>query len=158
LSFGLFYPTVPVAVGGLAFAAAFADLGGTRDGGWTASRIVSLVGAVAAILAITLVPTPGPNELQLVPIVDLFGLQPSITGTDVVAETIGNAILFAPLGASMRRLGLSLRSAALIGLVFSSSIELTQLAVPGRTTSTDDVIFNTLGAVLGYAAISLRNL
>ncbi len=35
------------------------------------------------------------------------------------------------------------------GFILSLTIELTQLAIPSRATDVDDLIFNTLGAILG---------
>ena len=38
----------------------------------------------------------------------------------------------------------------------SAAIEITQLFIPGRTTSSDDVLCNTLGAVVGLLLVSSR--
>ena len=59
-------------------------------------------------------------------------------------------MLFAPLGAVLRARGVELGQATARGLALSFAIELAQLGIPGRTTSVDDVLLNTLGAVLGY--------
>lgn len=40
---------------------------------------------------------------------------------------------------------------ALVALLISTAIELTQLAVPDRSADIDDVIINVLGALLGFA-------
>ena len=63
---------------------------------------------------------------------------------------IGNVVLFAPLGAVLRARGAELGQATVRGLALSLAIELTQLGIPGRTTSVDDVLLNTLGVVVGY--------
>jgi glycopeptide antibiotics resistance protein len=50
----------------------------------------------------------------------------------------------------LRSFGWSLRRTVLIGFVLSLGIELLQLAIPGRTTATADVLSNTLGAATGW--------
>lgn len=70
-------------------------------------------------------------------------------------DVVGNVLLFLPLGltfaaASTRpgrwgRLGAATLSAMLLSL----SIEVLQLAMPSRASDVDDVLFNTLGALLG---------
>jgi VanZ family protein len=45
-----------------------------------------------------------------------------------------------------------LRVAVFAGLGLSLSVEVIQIFVPGRWTSTDDVLLNTLGSCLGYCA------
>jgi glycopeptide antibiotics resistance protein len=44
---------------------------------------------------------------------------------------------------------------ALLALLISSAIELTQLAVPDRSADIDDVLVNVAGAMLGYVILSL---
>jgi len=46
--------------------------------------------------------------------------------------------------------GWSFRRTVAAGFALSIAIELLQLAVPGRTTATVDVICNTLGAAAGW--------
>jgi glycopeptide antibiotics resistance protein len=43
---------------------------------------------------------------------------------------------------------------ALLALLVSSAIELTQLAVPDRSADIDDVIVNVTGALIGYAILN----
>lgn len=68
-------------------------------------------------------------------------------------QLVGNGVLLLPLAAlaPLRvRLLDSVPKIALAGLLISVGIELSQyLFVVGRTTSTDDVLLNTAGAVLG---------
>jgi glycopeptide antibiotics resistance protein len=47
---------------------------------------------------------------------------------------------------------------ALLALLVSTAIELTQLAVPDRSADVDDVIVNVAGALIGYAILSLTRL
>ena len=46
--------------------------------------------------------------------------------------------------------GWPLRRTVVAGFVLSLGIELLQLAIPGRTTATTDILCNTLGAALGW--------
>jgi glycopeptide antibiotics resistance protein len=44
---------------------------------------------------------------------------------------------------------------ALLALIVSTAIELTQLAVPDRSADVDDVIVNVTGALVGYLAFAI---
>lgn len=44
---------------------------------------------------------------------------------------------------------------ALLALLVSTAIELTQLLVPDRSADIDDIIVNVTGALLGYAILSV---
>ena len=107
------------------------------------STTVALVATVVVIAALTLSPRSGSNDLQLHPFGDF-----------VPVDAVENLLLFLPLGVALclRR---TLHAAAATGLAFSASIELAQLVVPGRTTSIDDVIFNSLGTALGWTIVAL---
>jgi VanZ family protein len=75
----------------------------------------------------------------------------------LLVDVVGNVLLFVPLGftfaaASTRparwgRVAAATLSAALLSL----SIEVLQLAMPSRASDVDDVLFNTLGALVGAA-------
>jgi hypothetical protein len=77
---------------------------------------------------------------------------------DVIINLVGNLLLFAPLGFfvpvlySKSRSGLKILA---IGFVLSLSIELSQFALATRIADVDDVILNTLGALLGFAIFKL---
>jgi glycopeptide antibiotics resistance protein len=80
--------------------------------------------------------------------------------TYLFVDVLGNIAVFVPLGAALavatsppgpkRRFGGRwwLRMIG-VGLLLSLGIELFQLAIPSRATDVDDVILNTLGAMLG---------
>ncbi len=86
-------------------------------------------------------------------------------GVAVLRDPIGNLLLFVPLGflgaagwQSMRRA----QKVLLVGALISGCIELSQLLLGlGSLGTIDDVIFNSLGALVGLAAFSatmrLRN-
>jgi glycopeptide antibiotics resistance protein len=76
-------------------------------------------------------------------------------------DVAGNIAVFVPFGAALtlalsaaplsKRRWLQLAAA---GFALSASIELAQLAVPGRVTDVDDVILNVLGTLIGGAIMS----
>lgn len=73
----------------------------------------------------------------------------------LLIDVVGNITVFVPLGfglagalhqADFRQ---SIGRAAVGGFGLSLLIELSQFALPSRTTDVDDLIFNTLGATVG---------
>jgi VanZ family protein len=115
--------------------------------------LVAICSSLAAIFAVTLVPHPGPNQLQLLPLAHTIrGLVPRVKSSTVI-NVVGNVALFLPLGATLCLLGLRRREAVRAGFVLSAMIEITQLFIPGRTTAVDDVLSNTLGALLGWVLL-----
>jgi glycopeptide antibiotics resistance protein len=105
----------------------------------------ALAASLLLVLGVTLHPAGGPNRVALVPW--------SASQLDAV-NVVGNVVLFALPAAALRGLGWSLRRTVAAGFVLSVGIELLQLAVPGRTTATTDVLCNTLGAVAGWLIAS----
>ncbi|MDR2703362.1 MAG: VanZ family protein [Cellulomonadaceae bacterium] len=73
------------------------------------------------------------------------------------ATSILNILLFVPLGFLVPLLWKGFRSfgrVALAGLAFSALIEISQLFTT-RTVTVDDLLMNTLGAVIGYCLLTL---
>ena len=66
-----------------------------------------------------------------------------------IYHTVGNLSWFAPLGLMLRRKGPG--TALLAGAGMSAMIELMQFLLRTGVTDIDDVIFNALGALLGWA-------
>jgi len=127
-----------------------------RTVGSPLSLRIALCGSLGVIFAITLAPAHGPNELQLVPLIRIVrGFTPPVDPA-VVTNAIGNILLFLPLGAALCLLGLRRRTTVLTAFCLSAAIETTQLFIPGRTTSADDVLCNTLGAAVGFLLVSAR--
>ncbi len=110
----------------------------------------ALVASIALILLVTLTPAYGQHEVHLRPLQDVLAAFDPTLNLLRLLGVIGNIVLFAPLGAVLRARGVELGPAAARGLALSFAIELAQLGIPGRTTSVDDVLLNTLGVVLGY--------
>lgn len=78
----------------------------------------------------------------------------------LVGDVLGNVLLFVPLGLAVagavgagRSPAARLAAAGGVGAGLSVAVEGLQLLVPGRTTDVDDVIFNTLGALVGGAVL-----
>ncbi len=113
---------------------------------------VALIASVAFILLVTLPATNGKHEVHLGPLQDIVAVfSPSLNLTRL-AGVIGNVLLFAPLGIVLGVRGGGGRRVVVIGAVLSIAIEATQFLIPGRTTSVDDVLLNTLGIATGYLA------
>ena len=69
-------------------------------------------------------------------------------------EAGANVLLFLPFGAALALRGFSIGKTVLYGFVLSAAVEGAQLLfVSGRWTSADDVLLNSLGAVLGQVLL-----
>jgi glycopeptide antibiotics resistance protein len=78
-----------------------------------------------------------------------------------LAQAVGNALLMLPLGLlgplAFPWLGRWWR-VLLVAALFSSCIELTQLAIPDRSADVDDVLLNAIGALMGYVLLRVLGL
>jgi len=73
----------------------------------------------------------------------------------LLLEAAANVLLFVPFGAALGLRDFSIGRTAGCGLALSAAVEGAQwLLIPGRTTSLDDVLLNTLGAVVGHALLT----
>lgn len=123
-----------------------------RAAGWS-----GLAASTIGILAVTLTPTEGIHlGVNLVPLAGTREVL-RISGDPAVAARIValNVALFVPLGGSVALLlpERRLLGAAVVGASLSILVETGQLVLPvTRSTDVDDVLLNTLGAVLGAAA------
>ncbi|MHC5066739.1 MAG: VanZ family protein [Planctomycetota bacterium] len=98
-------------------------------------------GWLLGVALITLVPVPGTATAELAP----WCLT---CGSFSLADALLNYLLFVPGGVwAARRLGG--RKAVLLLLMLSLTIELAQLAIPGRFATLADVLCNTAGAATG---------
>jgi glycopeptide antibiotics resistance protein len=93
------------------------------------------------VFGATLLPTSGAHQVALAPW--------SATQLNA-ANVVGNVVLFALPSAVLWSLGWPLRRTVAAGFVLSVGIELLQLAIPGRTTASADVLCNTVGAAAGW--------
>ena len=111
------------------------------------ARLAAVALAVGAILLATMVPTG--HDPALTP---LFCL---VCGGKGVADVVSNVILFMPLGLALAALGTRRRRAIFAGAALSLCVEFTQQFIPGRDPSLSDLVFNTTGTALGFAALRL---
>lgn len=138
-------------------AALVAALPSLRQRRWgRAVRVASallLVGGILAVLSTTLRGSSAPTvRVNFVPGASIVELS-SEDNRNAVENVVGNVLLFLPLGffatiVTRRRTAQVTLGAA----VFSTSIELTQLALGDRWVDIDDVVLNTGGALVGALA------
>jgi glycopeptide antibiotics resistance protein len=132
--------------------------------GWV--RVAALA-YVAVLAVVTLLPIhwklglsrwPSNYEPQLMPF-DGILVELERSPLKTLAELFGNVLLFAPFGFLLPLLVSAMRrwwQVLAVGAGVSLAIELYQLAWPGvRKASTNDLLMNALGALLGFAALRL---
>jgi glycopeptide antibiotics resistance protein len=110
----------------------------------------ALLASTLLILLFTLTPSDGENELHLIPFSEIGPSLAHPLAYSQGIDLLGNIALFAPLGATLCWLGLGFGRAVAFAAGLSATIEIVQLVIPGRFTSTDDLILNTVGAAVGY--------
>lgn len=126
---------------------------------------VMLVFSLLGIVLVTLWPRPWAYRaasIQLVPLVDSMDILFHSVDWSVPVRNLGcNILLFIPYGFFITwRFGHKRRVlfALITGAVVSVLIEAMQYVLPlGRISSVDDVLFNTLGALLGSALFAAVN-
>ena len=107
------------------------------------ASVLFLLVSVAAVLAATLYPSDQEGADGWDGCV--------LCGERGLADALLNVALFAPLGVALARLRVPAWAAAGIAALLSAGVEAAQLVVPGRDPSPPDVLFNTAGALVGYA-------
>lgn len=65
------------------------------------------------------------------------------------ADAVLNAVLFAPPGVLLASMGVGVAPVAIGAALGSAGIEAAQTVLPGRFPTAADIVFNTLGAILG---------
>lgn len=117
---------------------------------------VCLVVGTAPWVWMIMTPTSGSRGLQLVPFHDL---QAVLRGDDSVVQVVGNLLAFAALGFFLPirfRLADAMWVPGVVALVVASLsllFEVLQFALQlGRVASVDDILLNTVGAVLAALA------
>lgn len=125
-------------------------------------RDLALAAAAAVVLAFTLFTASrfgGEGQVRLVPFVDLVAALAGRGSLRVVlAEAVGNLLLFIPLGLALRWRfpALGLVGVTGVGLASSIAIEVLQgVLAGGRWTDSTDVIMNTLGGAIGALAAGI---
>lgn len=119
-------------------------LPGVRSKLWLALLILCM----GAIFSVTLVPTSTQSAAAF--------FECLVCGQRGVADVILNVILFMPLG-MLAALAFGVdRRVVLGGFLLSTGIEAAQFFIPGRDASSGDMLFNTVGTMLGVALIATR--
>lgn len=106
-------------------------------------RAAALALTVAAVLAVTLFRTSGP----------VSGGWCLLCGQHGAADAIRNVVLFIPVGiTSLLATGRPLLAAA-AAPALSLLVESAQIAIPGRDASVGDLVFNTVGGLVGLGLV-----
>lgn len=128
--------------------------------GWWLLTITSMVW----LLWMTLSPDNTPNHINLVPLAEHGRALACLMSGECVPrpvlwflfiDVLGNIVVFIPLGIGLagifcgNNLRQMLHRTIMLGFLMSLTIELAQLTIPSRATDVDDLIFNTLGTLLG---------
>ncbi|REJ06737.1 VanZ family protein [Microbacterium bovistercoris] len=125
-------------------------------------RILVALAAVVAVLALTFSPhwIVAPARGAFMQLAHFWAGPVVEPMSFLQVEGTLNALLFVPLGAALALL-LSRRwwiLAPLIAFALSFGVELMQNRIPGRVPDMDDVLWNTVGAVVGAALAGLIRL
>ena len=97
---------------------------------------------LVVILGVTLVPLEATDRPPILCV---------LCGDGALADGVLNAALFLPLGAALSAAGWRPWRLFALGALLSLGLETFQFVIPGRDPSLSDVLFNTLGTVLGIA-------
>lgn len=132
----------------------------SRRGWWTLLIVTTLW-----LLWMTLRPDRTPNGINLTPFAEHSRALACLLNSDCIAQrrsfwfllinVLGNTLVFVPFGLALTgvlprgRAAQTIWRVALGGFLLSLTIELAQLTIPSRATDVDDLIFNTLGAIIG---------
>lgn len=103
-----------------------------------------------------------PARLSLIPLIDTIRGLSTNSAENVAVATMANVALFAPLGAVValraaasrdRRFSAGWRTAVVAGLAVSVVVEAAQLVLNKGAVTADDLIANTVGAVVGWLVV-----
>lgn len=135
------------------------DLTTTRRGG---IRVLAALIAIAAVAALTLAPRwiVAPARGAFMRLMDA-ATEPLLLWIPYgEAERVLNTIMFVPLGVTIALL-LTRRAwplAILAGFALSAAVEYAQASIPGRVPDPEDIVWNTVGAAVGVALVTLPRL
>jgi len=93
------------------------------------------------------------SQINIIPLVETFKLTKGQSLVDFIYNLYGNIVWFVPMGVfipALTKRHLGFLRVVLIGALISTSIETMQFVLNTGVTDIDDVIFNTLGAAVGY--------
>lgn len=93
------------------------------------------------------------SEINIVPLIETFKLADAKSLVDFIYNLYGNIMWFVPMGffiPALSKKHLKFFDVVVIGALISISIETMQFVLNTGVTDIDDVIFNTIGAMVGY--------
>jgi len=143
----------------------------TRWGWWLLT-----LASIGWLLWMTLRPHSKLNGINLIPLVEHGRALVCLISGECASgrkwrffliDVLGNILIFVPLGTGLAGIWpgnnrrQTIRRAAILGLLVSLTIELIQLTIPTRFTDVDDLIFNTVGTMLGaiiFVAVQQKKL
>ncbi|MGF3054662.1 VanZ family protein [Microbacterium sp. YY-03] len=122
-------------------------------------RLVVLIATVAFLLALTLMPRQivAPVRNAVMHLAYAFA-EPAVSGMSFIqVESTLNALVFIPLGVALaiifgRKLWLF---APVFAFAISFTIEYLQVRVPGRVPDVNDIVWNTMGGLIGACIVAL---
>ena len=107
--------------------------------------------SLLTVLCVTLAPSDGVESHEFQRCI--------VCGSPGLADAILNVLLFVPLGASLAAARVRWWHIGVGSALLSGAIECAQLMIPGRESSLGDILFNTTGAVMGWAlAVAISGL
>ena len=141
----------------------------TRAGLARTAGILFLVTYAFWIASVAFFPLPfsgshgAPLHVNLIPLQGLRASFAGLTARQIVREHVGNLLLLAPITFVCAALWPRLRAwkwAFVLGVGWSAAIEITQLILSlifggYRSVDVNDVMFNLVGALLGYGLFAL---
>jgi glycopeptide antibiotics resistance protein len=93
------------------------------------------------------------SDINTIPLIETMKLADAKSLVDFFYNLYGNIVWFVPMGffiPALSKRHLNFLQVVLMGAMISVSIEALQFVLNTGVTDIDDVIFNTLGAVVGY--------
>lgn len=134
----------------------------SRDASHSRIRLLLAALGLAVVAALTLAPRSivAPARRAFMRLMEplIAPILPAATYNDL--EILLNALLFIPLGAGIALIlprGLWLL-APFTGMAVSFAVEFLQARIPGRVPDLDDVLWNSVGALVGAVAVGIVRL
>lgn len=120
---------------------------------WVYLVLLAVYAVALGVITLRALPETGASA-SWVPFVTIWHLLAESGGDSYfnVGSVVGNIALFIPLGWLLPMVWSELRSlprVVVTAAACSIAIELVQFAIPGRFPTTDDVLLNTVGGLIG---------
>ena len=125
--------------------------------GWKSAFQWLTIGYCLLVLYVTVFSRPQNEQMQycLVPLHSYYSI--FTDNRFLLPQVVMNVVMFVPLGVLMGFLNHDWKGILLAGMLFSMIIEGLQLVMMRGTAEVDDVIHNTVGCMIGYGMINIKN-